>query len=73
MQFPPNQNTVAATEMPIFTSKQSYFIEAVLPPCGGRARVAVLAYGFTERSIKISTPKMTVLSIQTLCLFVMFF
>lgn len=58
--------------MPIFTSKQSYFIKSVLPPCGGRVRV-VLTYGFTERSIKISTPKLTGLSIQTLCLFVMFF
>lgn len=72
MQFPPNQNTVAAIEMPIFTSKQSCFIKAVLSPSSGRARV-VLAYGFTERSIKISSPKLIGLSIQTLCLFVMFF
>lgn len=58
--------------MPTFTSKQSYFLKSVLPASGGRATVVGLAYGFTEGNIKISTPKLTGLSIQTLCLLVMF-
>lgn len=53
--------------MHIFTSKQNYFIKSLLAPCGGRARVVVLACGFTEWSIEMSTPKLTGLSIQTLC------